>query len=240
MITEWTAGERATDAILTGIPVPRPVIEAIDGVYRPSVDSALLCKHAVAESSGPGTDRRTVTELCAGSGIASIYAALAGAEVTAVDDRPAAIAAVGRNAARNQLRVDTVLADVRTWTPHAPADVVVANPPYVPAPAEATDDGHAWNAGPDGRAVLDPLIDHARHLVAAGGVLILVYSAVAGVSATLDGLRRNGFDAGVVDEVQLEFGPVMLGRVQWLAANGLIDGDQSEERLVVVRAVRSR
>ncbi|WOC12274.1 methyltransferase [Gordonia sp. MP11Mi] len=238
MITEWTAATQATDAILAGIALPRPAIVAVDGVYRPSVDSALLCKHTVTEVARAEATGRTMIELCAGSGIASIYAALAGARVTAVDDRPDATAAVADNAARNDLHVDTVLADVRTWIPPAPADLVVANPPYVPVSTVAVDDGHAWNAGHDGRAVLDPLVRHARNLVVPGGALILVHSAVAGVSATLDGLHEHGFDADVVDEVLLEFGPVMRGRTAWLATNGLIARDQSTERLIVVRAIR--
>ena len=47
----------------------------------------------------------------------------------------------------------------------------------------------AWNAGPDGRLVLDPLCESASKLLCDGGSLLLVQSAFAGVQQSLDSLR---------------------------------------------------
>lgn len=56
---------------------------------------------------------RHVVDLGCGSGIASIVAAMAGAaSVTAVDHDPVALAAVGLNAAANDVRIATAAADV--------------------------------------------------------------------------------------------------------------------------------
>ena len=71
-------------------------------------------------------------------------------------------------------------------------DLIIANPPYVPAPAltEPPDAAPArWNAGHDGRAVIDRLI--ARRAPAhlePGGCVLLVQSSVTGPRETLDAL----------------------------------------------------
>jgi release factor glutamine methyltransferase len=236
MIVDWAVGEETTSRILAELPYPRPDIVDRPGVYPPSVDSALLSRQVIREL-GAQPDR-TVVELCAGSGIASIYAALAGAVVCAVDDRAEAVRAVAANAARNGVDVGAVQADVRVWTPMQPVDLLVANPPYVPAPHD-TVDGHAWDAGPEGRAVLDVIVDRAPEILSAEGVLLLVFSDIAGVAEVFDRLATNGLTGSVVDEARLEFGPVTRGRADWLTEKGLIEPGQTDERIVVVRAVRS-
>lgn len=237
MIVDWAVGEETTSRILAELPYPRPGIVDVRGVYPPSVDSALLCRHVVGELVG-APPNHSVVELCAGSGIASIYAALAGAVVCAVDDRRDAVRAIAMNAAANDVVVDSVQADVRTWSPPEPVDLLVANPPYVPAPHD-TFDGHAWDAGPDGRAVLDVIVDRAAGILGAEGVLLLVFSDIAGVAEVVDRLTMNGLSGSVVDEARLEFGPVTRERAGWLAEKGLIEPGQTDERIVVVRAVRS-
>ena len=70
-----------------------------------------------------------------------------------------------------------------------PFDVVVSNPPYVPvtpdSDAESIPAGvgpaWAWDAGDDGRLVLDPLCAAAPELLADGGTMLLVQSEFAGV-----------------------------------------------------------
>lgn len=69
---------------------------------------------------------KRVLDLAAGGGVASIAAALAGAAaVTATDIDPAALAALALNAARNQVTIAAVCADVLD-DPAPAADVVTA------------------------------------------------------------------------------------------------------------------
>jgi release factor glutamine methyltransferase len=125
-----------------------------------------------------------------------------------------------------------------------PFDVVVANPPYVATPA--ADDSEricpsagpslAFNAGPDGRLVLDPLCEGAPKLLCDGGSLLLVHSALAGVEQSLDRLKWAGMQAEVIASKWIPFGPVMLARAKWLEDTGRIPRGRREEELVVIRA----
>ncbi len=126
----------------------------------------------------------------------------------------------------------------------APFDVVVSNPPYVPTPPGADVEvicssagpSWAWNAGPDGRLLLDPLCESAPKLLRDGGSLLLVHSALAGVQQSLDNLRSSGMGAEVIASKWIPFGPVMSARANWLEDTGLIPYGRREEELVVIRA----
>ncbi len=50
----------------------------------------------------------------------------------------------------------------------------------------------AWDAGPDGRQLLDPLCARTFDLLAPDGVLLMVHSELCGVDTTLRQLRDNG------------------------------------------------
>ena len=188
---------------------------------------------------------RRVLDLCTGSGFVAIAAAEMGcASVTAFDICPRAVLSTKGNAASAG-----VVVDVRhgPWS-HAfdvgPFDVVVSNPPYVPTPP--ADDAElvpavpgpswAWNAGLDGRMVLDPLCDSAAGLLADGGTLLLVHSAFAGVQQSLDSLRATGLDAEVIASQWIPFGPVLNSRAEWMEKTGRIARGCRREELVVIRA----
>lgn len=188
---------------------------------------------------------RRILDLCTGSGFVAIAAAeMGGADVTAFDVCPHAVGCCRRNAAEADVDVD-----VRngTWSDAldcAPFDVVVSNPPYVPTPPDgdteyispAAGPSWAWNAGPDGRMLLDPLCEAAPKLLCDGGSLLLVHSALAGVQQSLDSLKWAGMDAKVVASKWIPFGPVMTARAGWLETVGLIPRGRREEELIVIRA----
>jgi release factor glutamine methyltransferase len=217
-----------------------PVIAVAHNVYQPQEDSRLLVDtmHHTALISG-----RRVLDLCTGSGFIAIAAAEMGcAGVTACDICPEAVRCSRANAALAGVQVDVrkgSWVDAVDW---APFDVVVANPPYVPVPpadaAELISAGPscAWNGGPDGRLVLDPLCESAPKLLCDGGSLLLVHSAIAGVQQSLDRLKWAGLEAEVVASKWIPFGPVMSARVNWLEETGRIPRGRREEELVVIRA----
>ncbi len=188
---------------------------------------------------------RRVLDLCTGSGYVAIAAAEMGcASVTAFDICPHAV-----HSSRGNAVVAGVDIDVRegSWLAAlrcAPFEVVVANPPYVPTPPEDDIDmvssgvgpSWAWNAGSDGRRVLDPLCASASNLLCVGGSLLLVQSALAGVHRSLECLRSTGLDAEVVASERVPFGPVLTQRAGWLEEIGLVRRGCREEELVVIRA----
>ncbi|MGZ8802383.1 MAG: methylase, partial [Mycobacterium sp.] len=94
----------------------------------------------------------------------------------------------------------------------------------------------AWNAGADGRMVLDPLCAAAPLLVDEGGTLLVVQSECSDIKRTLSALQAHGMRVGVVAQQLIPFGPVMTGRAQWLMRTGLLRPGRHQERIVVIRA----
>jgi release factor glutamine methyltransferase len=221
---------------------PALPVTATAGVYPPQHDSLLLIDTLQNSGLAPG---RRVADLCTGSGVVAIAAAQMGArDVTAFEICPIAVACAQTNADVAGVRLNIHLGswiDIRDSTPF---DVVVANPPYVPAmpgadtaaiPASAGP-SRAWDAGPDGRLILDPLCDSAGDLLADGGTLLVVHSGLADTCESLRRLRKTGLTADVVATQLIPFGPVLRARAAWLERTGQIPVGRREEELVVIRA----
>ena len=211
-------------------------------VYAPQQDSQLLIE--ALRITGVVSGRR-VLDLCTGSGVVAVTAAQLGArEVSAFDISPQAVRCTRDNAARAGVRVD---ARVGSWTAavaSGPYDVVVSNPPYVPTPPDAhledipahVGPAAAWNAGVDGRLILDPLCDAAPELLVEGGSLLLVHSEFSGAETSLRRLRRAGLRADVVLRQLIPFGPVLAARARWMESIGMLPVGRRQEELVVIRA----
>lgn len=101
---------------------------------------------------------------------------------------------------------------------------------------EATGPPRAWNAGPDGRLVLDPLCRTAPRLMAAGVTLLLVHSETAGIERSLTSLAAGGLHAEVDARQRIPLGPVMSARHSWLQRTGRLPADHHDEELVVIHA----
>ena len=121
-------------------------------------------------------------------------------------------------------------------------DAIVSNPPYVPASADelpGRGPARAWDAGRDGRALLDRIVAEAPALLRPGGLLLLVQSSVSGVGATLERLRAAGLgDADVVERRRGPLGRLLASRAQELERRGLLREGEREEDLVAIRARR--
>jgi release factor glutamine methyltransferase len=189
-------------------------------------------------------DRR-VADLCTGSGVVAIAAAKMGArDVTAFEICPIAVACAQTNADVAGVRLNMKLGPWTQIRDCRPFDVVVANPPYVPAmpgadteliPASAGP-SRAWDAGPDGRMILDPLCDSAADLLTDGGTFLLVHSGLADAGESMRRLRKTGLRAEVFATQLIPFGPVLRARAKWLEQTGQIPVGHREEELVVIRA----
>ena len=189
--------------------------------------------------------RQRVLDLCTGSGFVAIAAAEMGcASVTAFDICPHAVRCSRGNAAVAGVEVDVRQGSWIGALDCAPFDVVVSNPPYVPTPPDGDSEvicphagpAWAWNAGPDGRLVLDPLCASVSKLLCASGSLLLVHSVFAGVQQSLDTLRSSGLDAYIIASQRIPFGPVLSARANWLEETGRLRPGCREEELVVIRA----
>ena len=116
---------------------------------------------------------------------------------------------------------------------------MVCNPPYVPHDGETsaeTGPAWAWDAGTDGRMLLDPLCETAPALLDAGGTILLVQSELSGTDKSVKVLRSVGLKAEVIARQLIPFGPVLTARAEWLERTGRLPVGRREEELVVIRA----
>ncbi|MFE2378917.1 HemK2/MTQ2 family protein methyltransferase [Streptomyces sp. NPDC059398] len=201
------------------------------------MDTCLLARALRAEGVTAGMN---VLDVCTGGGALALLAARMGAEVSAVDISRRAVATARVNALRGGHRIRVRRGDLSVpWD--RTFDVVVCNPPYVPAdralpPVRGR--VRAWDAGHDGRHVLDRVCAHAPSLLGPRGVLLMVHSGLCGAPATLRQLTQAGLRCSVIDRADVPFGPVLTARLPWLRAQGLIGPADDTEELVVIRAER--
>ncbi|GAA4845136.1 peptide chain release factor N(5)-glutamine methyltransferase [Actinomycetospora corticicola] len=164
---------------LVGSAVLGPVSVAVGpGVFVPRPETELLLTEGVA--SLRGTAAPVVVDLCTGSGALALALAVArpDARVWAVEADPDALAWAARNLAGSgvELVEGDVTAPATLAALDGTVDLLVANPPYVPAdtPVSAEvghDPAHAVFAGPDGLDVIRPLAGTAARLLRPGGRL---------------------------------------------------------------------
>ncbi|NED92272.1 methyltransferase [Streptomyces sp. SID11233] len=214
---------------------PRRML-TVPGVYTPQHDTHLLMRAVARENITPGT---RLLELGTGSGALAVHAARLGARVTAIDISHRAVLCARVNAALHRSRITVRYRDLSALDA-SQYDMVISNPPYVPAPAARPPSrgrARAWDGGPDGRAVVDRVCATAATVLRPGGTLLMVHSELCGVQTTIDVLARARLDAEVVDRGLVPLGPVLRSRLPWLRDQGLMNyTEQDKEELVVVRA----
>lgn len=211
----------------------------LPGVYRPQHDTSLLTDALLTQSLSA---RTRILDLCAGTGALSVAAAKAGAgHVVAVDIARGARMNAWLNGILCGKRIDARLGDLTGAVQGELFDLVVSNPPYVPAwddqlPTSGL--ARAWDAGKDGRALLDRIASSSPDVLAPGGTLLLLQSTLCGVQKTETILEERGMAVAVVARSFVPFGPVMRARRQILEDRGLIEVGQDTEELVVLRATK--
>jgi release factor glutamine methyltransferase len=138
------------------------------------------------------------------------------------------------------VRIEAVRGSLLDAVPGRRFDVIVSNPPYLPAEREALPAGgraRHTEAGTTGRALLDRLIAAAPGHLAPGGVLLIAHSSVNGEEATLAHLRAAGLEPSVVERRRGGLGPLLAARAPRLEEQGLLaPGERTEELLVVAGA----
>jgi release factor glutamine methyltransferase len=208
----------------------------IPGVFRPISDSWLLARVVREEVARAGRGSR-VLDVCTGSGVVGVTAARAGADVTAIDVSCRAVAAAWLNARINRVRLRSRRGDLLEPVAGEDFDVIASNPPYVPAERDELPTAgpeRAWDAGRDGRVLLDRLLAEAPSRLRPGGALLLVHSDLIGADETLARLREAGLEPDVAARERGPLGPLMRDR----ARRGLLPDDADEEEVLVLRGRR--
>jgi release factor glutamine methyltransferase len=173
-----------------GVFVPRPETEVLAGL-------AITVVRGLQAGARGRTGRPIVVhEPCCGTGAIGLAVAseVDGALLLLGDRSDAAVTLATENrdllAAAGTLRssVEVVRGDLLeafTASPHGAADVIVANPPYLPAsdlaglePEVVAHDPHdALSGGEDGHEVVDVLLDAAASRLVPGGTILLEIDA---------------------------------------------------------------
>jgi len=210
----------------------------VPGVFEPRSDTWMLVDAVRDHGVCPGT---TALDLCTGSGVIGVAAALLGASVTAVDVSRRALLSAWLNARVNGVRVRPRRGDLFGAVEGERFDLVVANPPYLPAATdELPSDGaeRAWDAGRDGRAFLDRICAAAPEHLRPGGSLLVLHSSLCGTWRTEAALAAGGLEVDVVLRHRGALGPIMRERASRLWADGRLAPGSLQEEIVVVRGRR--
>jgi release factor glutamine methyltransferase len=212
-------------------------------VFRPCSDSWILADALRRETVALGAK---ILDLCAGSGVLAVTAATHAAgvtavHVTAVDISRRAVATTRINARLNGVSVRAIRGDLFAAVEGERFALIVSNPPYLPSVGGGPAPHHAavaWEAGQDGRAILDRICARAPERLVPGGVLLLVHSSVCGEQPTLAALREHGLETRVVARNRGPLGPRLATRAAWLRERGLLASAAPEEEILVIRAQR--
>ena len=210
-------------------------IARLPGVFRPRSDSRLLASVLRRQDGVRGGD---VLDVCTGSGLIAVTAALAGARsVCAVDVSLRSVLTARLNARLNGVRVEALRGDMLAAVPGRRFDVIAANPPYLPSaqdalPARGT--ARHTEAGDSGRELLDRLIADAPGHLRPGGLLLVTHSSVIGEQETLDRIRAAGLEPAVAERRSGTLGPLLAQRAPELEAKGMLaPGERREDVLVL-------
>jgi release factor glutamine methyltransferase len=210
------------------------------GVYRAQSDTTMLARTA---AEGGYARHHDVLDMCTGSGALALAAWRAGAaSVTAVDVSWRSVAATWLNCRLRGARVTVHQGDLFAPVAARRFGLILANPPYVPAATTAPPrhaKGRCWDAGLDGRLLLNRICDAAGAHLTDDGVLLMVHSSVCDARLTLERLAQAGMAGEVLRRGEVPFGPVMRARAGLLTERGLIQPGQSIEELVIIEARRA-
>ena len=210
------------------------------GGAAPATPYSLLLAESIPDLSG-----QTVIDLGTGSGILAIVAMLRGAErVYLVDSFDKAIALALENARRNGVEKGLVHLPIGESLIPLPRgeriDFIISNPAQLPLPQREIENSPFY-AGPDGRAMIDPLIAEAPSKLSSGGGLLMTHNSLSNLAKSLARIEDLGMEVRIVAERTLAFRP-FIDR-DWLdtlggRAEGLyfVRDGVSYEKLCVIEA----
>jgi release factor glutamine methyltransferase len=179
------------------------------GVFIPRPETESLLEWALAQ---PIPAAPSIVDLCTGSGslALAIKRARPDARVVAVDDSSDALRYARSNLAGSGVELvdgDVTAADLLTDLDGA-VDLVVANPPYIPEGSDLEpevaqhDPAHALFGGPDGMAVIAPMVTLIERLLRHGGLVAVEHDDTT-ASQTLALFERTGSFADIVSRRDL-------------------------------------
>jgi release factor glutamine methyltransferase len=214
-------------------------VVTLPGVFSPRPDTWMLAAH-LRDQMTRLRPAPSVLDVCTGSGALAIAGAQAGAgAVTAVDVSRRSVLTVRVNARLNGVRVRALRGDLFGPVAGERFDAIVSNPPYLPAEDDELPrmgQRRAWDAGTDGRVLLDRVCAQAPAHLNPGGFLLVVHSSLIGLDPTVELLEAGGLRVDVLERRRGALGPLLSARAPLLEARGMLAPGEREEDVVIVRA----
>lgn len=165
---------------------------SLPDVYEPAEDSFLMIRAALAEVR----ESDYVLEIGTGSGIVSMCL-MDHAKVVATDINPHAVKSARLNG------VEVIRTDMFGGI-GGKFDLIIFNPPYLPASEDEKADGWiecAWDGGRNGRAVINRFLSQVDEYLKGGGRILLLISSLTGIKQVGEKMESLDF---TVDEVLSE------------------------------------
>ncbi|WOC11107.1 peptide chain release factor N(5)-glutamine methyltransferase [Gordonia sp. MP11Mi] len=192
------------------------------GVFVPRPETELIVEWVSTALDRPGERSLRVADLCSGSGALALalVGRLVNVEVIAVENSVEALAYLRRNATDSGVRV--VQGDVTDPVAMAEAlgacDVIVSNPPYVPAASPVSaevrhDPAEAVFSGETGMDVIDAMIPIVADALTAGGLFAVEHDDET-APAVVDALAADGRFRDIVAHADLAGRPRFVTAVR--------------------------
>ena len=162
-----------------------------------------------------------VLDLGTGAGLIGILAARRGHRVVATDVVDAHAKCARANALLNGVgdRVEVCVGDLYAAVAERAFDLIAANPPEMPTPADREWDdplSRMDNGGTDGWAILDRIIQEGPAHLVHGGRLVFTLFGFLGVERGLERLRAAGLEPRIVARDDQPFPRLARERLEYI------------------------
>lgn len=193
------------------------LFEVFEQVYKPSDDTYLILDNLKVREND------YILEIGVGCGIISIFAASKGAHVISTDISSHAIKCAIHNSKLNNMknRIDFIRCDL--FTPikkRPPFDLIIFNPPYLPADREPDDMlKRAWTGGKKGNEVILKFLNKLNEIADRKTRILLIISSLSGEKEIYQSIRKNFFDYKVIKKQKFSFEEITLLELKKLEEN---------------------
>jgi len=183
-------------------------IDTDENVYPPSDDSILLLK-AIDKSRGE------VLDMCAGTGIIGLNAALSANKVTLVDIDDNAIELIKHNSEINRIsNVEIIKSNLFENLGDRKFDVIFVNPPYLPGKVNNSDFMDlATIGGESGEEMTIKLIEGIKEHMKESGEAFIVVSTSSNIDKVFEKIKQENLKYEVINSKSFFFEELKLIRV---------------------------
>ncbi len=177
-------------------------------VYGPEEDSYLLLEALEHEElSGSGL------EIGIGTGMISLHVCHHFTTFTGVDINPQAVTLAQKNAQQHNISAIQFFESDLFSNVTGTFDVIIFNPPYVPADGDIKDiEDFAYHGGVNGRQTIDHFLLQVEKYLNPRGKVYLLQSSLSGIDETCSILKKN-YSFDIVARKKLFFEELVVFRI---------------------------